>query len=46
MGENIFEKAYLENEVFTGPLEVWISDNWHVASSRNHITQFAYEILD
>ena len=46
MGETIFEKAYSENEVFTGQLGVWISDQWHSESYRNKITQFSYEILD
>ena len=46
MGDIIFEKEYNEDEVFTGLLGVWISDEWHSSSSRNLITQFAYEILD
>ena len=46
MGKTIFEKTYSEYEVYTGPLEVWISDKWHDDSNRNKITQFAYEILD
>jgi hypothetical protein len=46
MGDIIFEKEFNEDEVFTGPLQVWISDEWHSSSSRNLITQFVYEILD
>ena len=46
MGEPIFEKSYSETEVFTGPLQTWISDEWNGRSERNHITQFVYEILD
>ena len=46
MGETVFEKSYDEDQVFTGPLQTWISDEWNSKAGRNHITQFVYEILD
>ena len=46
MGETILKKAYSTDEVFTGPLQVWISDEWHWDANKNKITQFVYEIFD
>ena len=46
MGKTILEKSYHEHEVFTGPLQTWISDKWNSKTGRIHITQFVYEILD
>ena len=46
MGNTVFEKSYDEDEVYTGSLQTWISDEWNSKSGKNHITQFVYEILD
>jgi hypothetical protein len=46
MGKTVFEKSYDEDQVFTGPLQTWISDEWNSKSGKNHITQFVYETLD
>ena len=32
-------------EVFTGPLQVWISDKWHPQGGRLSVLNFIYETL-
>jgi hypothetical protein len=45
-GNPIFTKEYDENEVFTGELQVFISDNWNRDANNLKVKRFVYESLD
>ena len=44
-GNPIFTKEYDEKEVFTGELQVYISDNWNRVANNFHVTNFFYQSL-
>jgi len=44
-GNAIFTKEYNEKEVFTGELQVYISDEWSNDANRFNITRFVYQSL-
>jgi len=44
-GNPIFTKEYDEKEVFTGELEVYISDDWSRVANMFNVTRFVYQSL-
>ena len=44
-GKTIHSKEYDFNEVFTGELKVYISDEWERTANNYGVSQFAYEIF-
>lgn len=44
-GETIYSKEYNFDEVFTGELKVYISDEWASHAFNYRVSQFAYEVF-
>jgi hypothetical protein len=42
-GNPIASKTYKREDVFTGPLQVWISDKWHMQAGKYTVVNFLYE---
>jgi len=45
-GNTILLRQYNQNEVFTGELMVYISDQWHNSVDKYRVRNFIYENLD
>ena len=42
-GNPIASKTYKREDVFTGPLQVWIPDKWHMQAGKYTVVNFLYE---
>jgi hypothetical protein len=45
-GNTILSKEYDQDKVFTGELEVWISDKWNPTANRYKVRNFIYEKIN
>ena len=44
-GNTILSKEYDQDEVFTGQLQIWISDNFHGTANKYKVRKFIYETI-
>ena len=45
-GNTIFFNEYDQDDVFTGELQIWISDNFNGAAGKYQVRKFIYETLN
>ena len=45
-GNPVFSKSYHQDEVFTGQLKVYVSDEWNERAGKSAVRKFVYEKLD
>ena len=45
-GNVIISREYDQDKVFTGELQVWISDKWNKTASKYRVRKFIYETID
>jgi hypothetical protein len=45
-GNTILSREYDQDEVFTGELQIWSSDEFHVAAGKYKVRKFIYETIN
>ena len=45
-GNTILSREYDQDEVFTGELQVWISDEWNLTANKYRVRNFIYEKIN